>query len=323
MPRLVGVPAAVLLVAAAVLWLVPSSHYLFLPDPARPVDPLVSVPNDGASDPNGGGVYMVDVNVRRARLFERFFPQIHDGADVVPERVFNPEGVSDQERRRQSLDEMSASQKIAVAVALRELGREVEETGAEVVAVRVGSPADGVLQPGDTVVRAKGREIATPDDLFEAMQGHTPGNPVQVTVRRGDRTLDLRVGTTAAPDDPNRAIMGVTVEPRFRFPVDVRIDAGNIGGPSAGLAFALDVVDELGREVDRGRVVVVTGTLALDGTVGAIGGIEQKTVGAQEAGADLFLVPDANAAEARAAADGLEIVPVSTFDEALSHLATG
>ncbi len=103
--------------------------------------------------------------------------------------------------------------------------------------------------------------------------------------------------------------------------MDVSIDAGSIGGPSAGLAFALGIVDELGDDIDDGRTIVVTGELALDGTVIPIGGIKQKTIGAKEAGADVFIVPDANAEEARKYADGLEIVAVSTFDEAIDALA--
>jgi PDZ domain-containing protein len=108
----------------------------------------------------------------------------------------------------------------------------------------------------------------------------------------------------------------------IELPVAVKIEAGNIGGPSAGLAFALDIVDELGRDLDHGKTVVATGAIRLDGKVDPIGGIEQKTIGARQAGADLFLVPDANAAEARRHADGVRIVAVSNFNEALTTLAT-
>jgi PDZ domain-containing protein len=111
------------------------------------------------------------------------------------------------------------------------------------------------------------------------------------------------------------------VQPELRFPVDVEIDAGNIGGPSAGLAFALDIYDELGEDIDRGRRIVVTGTLDLDGRVGPIGGIEQKTLGARLVDADVFLVPDLNAEAARRGAeDDVQVIPVSTFQEALSAL---
>ena len=103
--------------------------------------------------------------------------------------------------------------------------------------------------------------------------------------------------------------------------MDIEIDAGAIGGPSAGLAFALDIVDELGEDIDRGRKIVATGELTIDGEVLPIGGVKQKAIGAHEADADIFLVPDANYEDARKAVDDLEIIPVSTFDEALSVLA--
>ena len=104
----------------------------------------------------------------------------------------------------------------------------------------------------------------------------------------------------------------------------MRIDAGNVGGPSAGLAFALQVMEALGHKVDRGYRVAATGEMRLDGSVAAIGGIKQKTFGAREAGADVFLVPVAgdNAADARRYAHGLRIIPVSSFQQALRALAT-
>jgi PDZ domain-containing protein len=135
--------------------------------------------------------------------------------------------------------------------------------------------------------------------------------------------VDLTSGTRAAPDDPDRAVMGVQVQDalEFEFPVDIEIDAGAIGGPSAGLAFALDIVDELGDDIDRGRKIVATGELTLDGEVLPIGGVKQKAYGARDAGADIFLVPDANFEDARSAVDDLEVIPVSNFQEALSVLA--
>lgn len=305
----------------AALWIIPSDHYLFLPDPALEVDPLVSVPDEDTGSAEGG-IYMVDILVRRASLFERIFPQVYGDAELVPEEVVNPAGLSEGERKQESLSEMSVSQQISIAVALRKLGHDVEPLGAEVVRILPGAPAEGKLEVGDVIVGLKGEKVSSPDELIRLMRGHRPGTPVRLEVRRDRRELELVVGTRAAGGDEQRAVVGVQIQPEFRFPVGIRIDARNIGGPSAGLAFALDIVDELGDDLDRGRRVVVTGTLDLDGTVGAIGGIEQKTVGARLAEADLFLVPDGNAAEARSHAEGLEIVAVSTFEEALAVLAT-
>jgi PDZ domain-containing protein len=233
--------------------------------------------------------------------------------------------VSDRQRRQSSLNDMSRSQLIAITVALRELGREVEvnESGAEIVLVQPDAPADGVLEVGDVIVEAEGQEVESIQGLQRALADVEPGQEVELTVQRGDERVQVTSGTRAAPDDPDRAVMGVQVQDAldFEFPVDIEIDAGNIGGPSAGLAFALDIIDELGDDIDRGRKIVATGELALDGEVLPIGGVKQKAIGAREAGADIFLVPDGNFEDARKATDDLEIIPVSNIQEALSVLA--
>jgi PDZ domain-containing protein len=313
----------VVVVTALVLTMVPSDHYIVLPDKARPTDPLVRIPGEESQDEED--IYMVDVRIGRANLLERLFPGIQEGADLLPERAVNPEGVSDRQRRQSSLNDMSRSQLIAITVALRELGREVAvtESGAEVVLVQPDSPADGVLEVGDVIVEAEGQEVDSIQDLQRALADVEPGQEVELTVQRGDERVRVTSGTRAAPDDPDRAVMGVQVQDAldFEFPVDIEIDAGAIGGPSAGLAFALDIVDELGEDIDRGRKVVATGEVTLDGEVLPIGGVKQKAIGARDAGADIFLVPDANFEDARNAVDDLEIIPVSSFDEALSVLA--
>jgi Lon-like protease len=320
-----GVLLALAVVAAGVLWLVPSDHYIVLPDRARPVDPLVSVPGED-EEQESAGIYMVDVRVGRANLFERLFPGVYDGAELVPERVLNPVGVSDRQRRTSSLNQMSRSQQIAITVALRELGRQVsvEAAGAEVMLVTPGAPADGELLVGDVIVEARREPIATTIDLRQAMRPVQPGSTVELTVTRDGEEVELSVGTEASQQGPRRAVMGVQVRDaqEFDFPLDVEIDAGSVGGPSAGLAFALEIVDELGSDLENGRRVVATGEITLAGDVLAVGGVRQKTIGAREAGASVFLVPDANAAEAREQAGDLEIVPVSDFDEALAFLAT-
>jgi Lon-like protease len=304
-----------------VLWIIPSDHYLYLPDPALELDPIVRVPDEERASAEGG-IYMVDILVRRASLFERIFPRVHPDARLVTEQEFNPEGLTPSERKEESLSEMSASQQVAVAVALQELGHDVQPLGAEVARVLPDAPAEGRLQVGDVIIAAKGREVSSPEELFDVMRTHRPGTPVRLRVRRDGRELEIVVGTRAASDGERRAVVGVMVQPELRFPVNVRIDAGDIGGPSAGLAFALDIVDELGRDLDGGRRIVVTGTLDLDGEVGEIGGIEQKTAGARLVDADLFIVPVDNEAEARRHAEGLEIVAVEDFEDALTALAT-
>ena len=172
------------------------------------------------------------------------------------------------------------------------------------------------------IVKANGRTVKTPADLRTAMASVKPGDPVAIEYRRSGGTDEVTLDTRAAEDDPARAVIGVLVQQAasIDLPIPIKIDAGAIGGPSAGLAFALDIVDELGPDVDQGRRVVVTGELGLDGSVAPIGGVKQKTIGAKNAGADVFVVPQGNYEEAKKYSDGLEVIPVKTFDEALADL---
>ncbi len=315
------------------LWFVPSGEYLLLPDEAKPVEPLVAIESEDEGegegeatvDPADSGIYMVDILVRKANLLERLFPGLHEGATLVPADVLNPVGVSEQQRRQSSRLDMTRSQQIAATVALRALGYEVDAVpvGAEISLVLPDSPAARAeLQPGDVIVRARDRDVRTPQDLRDALADLEPGAEVTLTVEREGETTVHTVATEAAEDDPDRAVIGVLVQQAadIDLPVEIEIDAGSIGGPSAGLAFALHIVDELGSDVDRGRTVVATGEILLDGSIGAIGGIRQKVIGARRAEADVFVVPGDNAEEARKYADGLRVVPVETFAEALSAL---
>jgi PDZ domain-containing protein len=269
-----------------------------------------------------GGIYMVDIVVRKASLLERLIPALHSGASLVPAKAFNPGNVPEHVRREQSLAQMTASQKTATAVALRALRYHVEAQGVEVAEVEVGAPADGPLRPGDVITAAEGEKVTTPEDLQDVMAKVEPGESVTLRVEQEGAERMVTVGTKASSDEPPRAIMGILIEPKLHFPIDITINAGSVGGPSAGLAFALDIYDELGPDIDDDELIVATGEIGLDGRVFAIGGIKQKTISAREADADLFLVPDKNAADARRYAGDLDIVPVSSFREALSAFET-
>jgi Lon-like protease len=313
---------------AAILFLAPSDECIFLPDKAHPVAPLVEVEGE-KPDSDGGGIFYTNVVVRKATLIERLAPSVREGSTLVPESVIRPHGLSERQRRQVDRTAMLRSQEIAAAVALRELGYRVpvRVRGARVLAVLPDAPADGQLEPGDVILAAQGRPVESPADLRGQIAKVRPGERVRLRVRADEDTKvrTLLLETVVDPDDPDRPVIGVTVEPaaQIDLPIDVEIDLGNVGGPSAGLAFALDVLEELGRPVDRGRRVAVTGGLELDGQVVPIGGVKQKTIGARRAGADVFLVPAGdNAAEARRHADGLRIIPVKSFRQALRALAT-
>lgn len=325
--RLLGAGVLLLAVVLGIGWLAPSDSYLILPDRAKPLAGLVEVEGEGVGATDGGGIYYVDVVVRKASLLEAHVAALRpDGAEAVPADAIVPPGSSFDDRRRQNLLAMDRSQEIASAVALRELGYDVgsDPEGAQVVAVASDAPAAGKLETGDVIVAVDGRTVATPDDLRRLIGLHEAGETVRLRVESGGEARTADVETVASPDD-GRPIVGIQVQQfaEIEVPIDVAIDLGNVGGPSAGLAFALDLVEELRGGVDGGLRVAATGELQLDGTVSPVGGLKQKTIGARRAGADVFLVPAGdNAAEARLNADGLRIVPVENFQQALRALAT-
>jgi Lon-like protease len=321
--RLAAVGLFLLGAAAFVLWLAPANGYdIRLVDPAHPVDPLIRVPGEKPGGPPGP-IYFVDVRERPARLLERLLPWTRaNGSDLVPA----PPIPATLERRLGQLD-MTDSQKISAVVALKHLGYKVSARsgGVTVLLVEKGAPAADVLRPGDVIVSANGRKVASVLALRTVLAAKQPGATVRVGFRRAGKVRQATIKTVADPQDPKRAIIGVSAsdELTVKLPVPIKFDAGGVGGPSAGLAFALDILQELGQNVAHGERVAATGALSLDGTVGPIGGVKQKTLGARDAGVDVFLVPVGdNAREARRYAKDLPILPVKNFQQALQSLAT-
>jgi PDZ domain-containing protein len=315
----------VLAIVALGLYLIPSDQYIFLPDKARPLAPFVTVKGE-KPDKDGGGIYYVAVEVKKASLLEKLFHGLHEGSTLVPAAAIRAPGESDNQHRQVELQAMSESQKIGAAVALRSLGYRVpvKVLGTSIAQVAPDGPSAGKLEPGDRIVAIDGQPTKTTAEIRRAIGKHRPGDTVEVSVsRNGKQTkFDLK---TVHPKDSQRPIIGVLLQDQTKIalPVPVHIDLGQVGGPSAGLAFALDVVEELGHNIDRGHKVVASGELLQDGTVIPVGGLKQKTIGAKRAGAEVFLVPAGeNAQEARRYAGNMRIIPVKSFRQALRALAT-
>jgi Lon-like protease len=321
--------AGLIIATLLILYRLPSDEYILLPDVAHPVAPLVQVKN--AHPPaNGGKIYFVDVFERKATELDTVFPWLHPHATFLPAKVIVPPGSSDQAVLQAERREMSMSQRIAAAVALRQLHYPVviHPDGVLVNILELGTPASTKLESADVVEGVNGTATPTLDKLHAYMSHVTPGQAVTLKVLRGAKTLSLRVRTFALRSDPSRALIGF--EPAqaatIKLPIHVAIDAGNIGGPSAGLAFTLEVMEQLGVDVAHGHQVAATGEINLDGTVGAIGGVKQKTYGVRalnEPGT-VFLVPAGqNAKDARHyAGPGVTVIAVRSLAQALHALAT-
>jgi Lon-like protease len=324
--RVLGLLVVLALVTVGILWLSPSDDYILLPDRAHPVAPLVRV--QGGHDPRGPGeILFVDVFERRASELESLFPWLHEGSTLVPAKLLVPPGVSDKVAHQADLRAMQISQRIAAAVALRRLGYHVvaKPDGVIVDAIEQQSNALGVLHPSDVITAVNGVATPTIASLRAQTDDVKPGELVTLNVRRGDRPTTVRIKTIADPLRKGRAIVGFSPDQAadVELPLNVEIDAGNVGGPSAGLAFTLEVMAELGHDVTHGYKVAATGQIELDGKVTSIGGVKQKTFGVRKAKADVFLVPAGeNAREARRYANGLRIIAVKSFPQALHALAT-
>jgi PDZ domain-containing protein len=320
------VVGAVGVVVAFVLFQMTASDFLIVPDQARPLENKVEV--QGARANANGDVYYVDVFVRRIRRLEQLLPFTRpEGATLVPERAIAPAGTTDRERDRQNAADMERSEQIASVVALRALGYHVVATprGILVTGVSPDVPAAKKIDAQDVIVAVDGVPVRTPAQLRRQIARTDPGDEVRLTIRRNGKAMDVAVRTVPSPTDPSRSIVGILVDQdaKIALPIHVDIDLGNVGGPSAGLPFALEIARKLGRNVTHGCRIAATGELALDGSVLPIGGIEQKTIGVRRAGVDYFLVPvGENAQTAEKYAKGLHVIPVESFQQALRRLAT-
>ncbi|MEO3805706.1 PDZ domain-containing protein [Nonomuraea sp. B1E8] len=244
---------------------------------------------------------------------------------VVPqETIFAPDR-DPKEVEEENTVEMSNSQDSATAAALNELKIPYNMV-VSVVSTEKGKPAEGKLRKGDEINAVDGKPAKNVDVVGDAVKARKPGESIVFNVTRDGAKLDVTVPTIAGPE--GQTLVGVLMQATYKFPFDVDINVGDVGGPSAGLMFSLGIVDKLTPgELTGGKRIAGTGTIQPTGEVGAIGGIAQKMVGAKESGATVFLTPADNCAEAlKAVPDGLRLVKADTLHNAvlaLDALRTG
>jgi PDZ domain-containing protein len=299
------------------------------PGSAEPVQDLITVPPDH-NYPTSDRINLVTVTVNtQVTMFDRWRAQHSSDQTIVPaKQVLGTQTPQENDQLNQVL--MRQSKDAAVLTALDKLGYHVTptQTGALIVTIDHGTPADGVLQVGDTVVAVDGQPLASRDQLVQVLGAHKPGDQVQLgiedsTGKRRDATVTLG----NHPQKPGTGFLGVGAEDRLTYPAmpfDVTINSQQIGGPSAGLAFTLGVLDELTPgDLTGGKEVAATGTISADGTVGEIGGVQQKVTTVHRAHIPYFMVPTEDAPDAlKVAPPDVKIVPVHTLDDALAFLST-
>jgi len=327
-----GVLLLVTVTAFGAAGLVRAPYVVYAPGSAIETEPAISTPGTRAFS-DDGRVLFLTVSLRgaskRIGYLEAAWGWVHGDQDVFPRKLILGDQTGKQSRE-EALQAMSSSQEVAAKVALEHLGYEVETTGrgAIVFETVAQAPVAKVLEPGDVIVGIDGAEVDLDPQLREELADDAPGDEVTLSVQRGGEgdPEDVDVELIADPEEPDQARLGVSVvtrDLRYELPFPVTIDTEDVGGPSAGLALTLGILDRLtDGSLTGGAVVAVTGTIDPEGGVGEVGGVAQKAVAARRAGATLMLVPAAEEADAeRVAGDGLDVVGVDDLDDALAALA--
>jgi len=286
-------------------------------EPIVTISGAATYPSDGRLDATT--VYETGGPGSRLSLMAALRGWIDSGVSVVPSELLHPADEDRQDADQQSVEQMTFSQQDAIAAALLYLDKPVRPV-VQVKAVVSDSPADGVLEPADLIVAVDGRRVRGPEQVRRSISSRTPGESVSMTVLRGGKRLTVDLVTEESPDDPGRAVVGFIPGRGYVSPIAVDISLGNVGGPSAGLMFALAVIDKLTPGTLGGDTPIAgTGTIDAAGTVGPIGGIEQKLHGARDDGAQFFLAPGENCADVVGnIPNGLRVVRVDTLDDAVT-----
>lgn len=308
-------------VVGVVAWNIELPYLAFSAGPVS--DAADSVVAEGVDVyPPDGELLMLTVVSQDVNVFEALVAGIDPTIDLVPKAALRRAGESDEAYRNRVLQQMEDSNFRSIFVALDYLGFEMVPTEVVINEFVEGVPAESVLELGDTIIAVNGVPVAQVDDIRRVTEGMSVGDILEMTVDRGGVEVEVDVELAEREDEPGVAMIGVVLGELTEPPFPLSIQAGDVGGPSAGMMHALAIIDTLTEgELTKGHVIAGTGTIRVDGTVGNIGGIRQKVVGAEAAGATYILVPQGNYDSALTAERStIEIVPIATIDDAIEFL---
>jgi PDZ domain-containing protein len=315
--------------ALAVAVLVPVPYVILGPGPTLNTlgkdssgQPLITI-SGHSTYPTTGHLNMVTVGYRggpgaNLNIFSALTAWLNPHEAVVPSsELFSP-GQTQQQAQQADTQQMTGSQQNAVAAALTQL-HIAYQTQVVVAQVEPGFPAAGVLEVGDVISAVDGQAVTGETNLTSLIGAHPAGSTLTLTIVRKGQTQTVKVGTK---ESGGRPVMGVEVTGQYKFPFTVKFSVGDIGGPSAGMMFALGIIDKLTTmNLTGGRFIAGTGEIEASGTVDPIGGIQQKMVGARDAGATVFLAPASNCSDVKGAIPaGLQVIKVSTLSQAVTYL---
>lgn len=310
-------------ILAVATYYVPTGYVLVVPGPTRNLSESVRV--EGGSMKHGH-LLMTTVTSRGANPVLYLYGLVNPRADLTPQRFLVSPGRDQKEYWEYQKRLMEESQAAAKVAALRHMGYQAHllGTGVRVVGFLPGTTARGLLQEGDIVLGVDGIPVYLASELVYEMTQITPGDAVSLRVKRAERELEIVVPTILLPEE-KRAIVGILVETAgyaADIPLDIEIDVNDVSGPSAGLMFSLEILNQMSHsDLTHGFTVAGTGTIRGDGTVGPVGGVKQKVYAAESSGADVFLVPCDNATDALEVATNLRVLPISSLEDAIERLS--
>lgn len=300
-------------------------YYLIMPSRAVELDQIVEVENRDLDDL--GTFYLVTVSQKRATPLSALYGYLHPHIDLNPMANVIPANMDETEYRQLLAENMTESRHLAQVVALRRAGYEVEidSDGVEVIGLTENAPAAGLLFEDDLIIAIDGIPVFLATEVPLLVQDRSVGEEVAITLQREGRNYNVTLATGANPEDEQLPYLGIFIktlpwEPLL--PIVVEMDTGRIGGPSAGLMFVLEILNQvLPEDLTGGYSIAGTGTIDINENVGRIGGVVQKVIAAENAGADYFILPADNYDQAVTVASSVELVPVENLQEVLSFLA--
>ncbi len=307
-------------------------YYIYKPGHADSLENMVEIDNGVEAK---GDLHLVTVSGGQATPIGFLLAKLRAFHEIIPIEEARPEGISDEEYMRHQMMLMENSQQSSTVVAYRAAGAEytIEQKGLYIVGVVENMPADGILQPGDRINKVDDQEMKEANDLVDYVLLKKPGEKIKFEIDRDGKQLTEFIEVVSFPDDNEKVGIGIQLVTEQKVTVDppVYIKSGNIGGPSAGLMFALEIYNQLTEEdITKGYHIAGTGEIDFEGNVIRIGGIDKKVVAADREGIEIFFVPnengekDSNYEVAKETAQkintSMKIVPVDTFDDALSYL---
>ncbi|HEY6494864.1 MAG TPA: S16 family serine protease [Trebonia sp.] len=323
-----AIAGLVTVAAIAVAVLFPVPYVILTPGPTLNTlgtssgQPLISITGH-PTYPTTGNLNMVTISYEGGpgsdlNVFQALRAWLDSSEAVVPESELFPPGQSAQQTQAQDTEQMASSQELATAAALTQLHIPYT-TQVEVLSTVAGYPASKSIKAGDIIEAVDSKPVTGETSLSSMITAHPAGTTLQVEIVRGGKTMTVPV---ASKSSDGAAVIGVQVQQQYKFPFNVNITVGNIGGPSAGMMFALGIIDKLTKmNLTDGKFIAGTGEITASGQVQPIGGIQQKMVGARDAGATVFLAPAGNCSDTVGAVPaGLQVVKVSTLSGAISDL---